>query len=73
MMAPELEKLAAAHAGRLNVVKLDVQAFPGIAMRYGIMNIPTLILFVDGEPKERLVGYMPLKKILEKLSPYLAS
>ncbi|MFP3896883.1 MAG: thioredoxin [Anaerolineales bacterium] len=71
MMAPTLEELAQQEADQLEVVKLDVQENPDMAARYGVMNIPTLILFIDGEPAERLTGYMPLESILESLGPHL--
>lgn len=71
MMAPTLEELAQQKADQLEVVKLDVQENPDVAARYGVMNIPTLILFIDGEPAERLTGYMPLESIMEGLVPHL--
>lgn len=71
MMAPMVEQLAQEKAGQLEVVKLDVQENPDVAAQYGVMNIPTLILFIDGEPAERLMGYMPLEDIVEGLAPHL--
>ncbi|MFO7918887.1 MAG: thioredoxin [Anaerolineae bacterium] len=71
MMAPTLEELARQKADQLEVVKLDVQENPDMAARYGVMNIPTLILFIDGEPTERLTGYMPLESITAALSTHL--
>ena len=71
MMTPTLEELAQKKADQLEVVKLDVQEDPDMAAQYGVMNIPTLILFIDGEPAERLTGYMPLESILEGLAPHL--
>ena len=71
MMAPMVEELAQQKADQLEVVKLDVQENPDVAAQYGVMNIPTLILFIDGEPAERLVGYIPLESILEGLAPHL--
>lgn len=56
MMAPELEKLAASHAGRLLVGKVDTERHPELAGRHGIEALPTLILFRDGQPRERLSG-----------------
>lgn len=70
-MAPLLEKLAEEQAGALKIVKLDAQANPDTAARYGVMNLPTLILFVAGEPRERLAGFMPVKKIMERVAAYL--
>ncbi len=49
MVAPELEALAAEQAGKLKVVKVDVDANPSVAARYGVMSIPTIGLFRDGE------------------------
>ena len=72
VMAPLLEKLADERRGRLKVVKLDVQSNPLTPAHFGIMNIPTLILFVGGEPKERLTGYMPFQRIEGSLAPHLA-
>ena len=54
-VAPELEALAAAHAG-VKVVKVDVDANPDVAGRYGVMSIPTIVLFKDGEPVVTSVG-----------------
>jgi thioredoxin 1 len=57
MMAPVIDQIAADYEGRLTVGKLDVDAAQGIAMRYGIMGIPTLGFFRDGQLVDRLVGY----------------
>jgi thioredoxin 1 len=57
MMAPLIDQIAAEFEDRLTVGKLDVDADPGVAMRYGIMGIPTLGIFVDGKLADRLVGY----------------
>lgn len=54
-VAPELEALAAAHAG-VKVVKVDVDANPDAAARYGVMSIPTIVLFKNGEPVVTSVG-----------------
>ncbi len=70
-MAPLLEKLAEEQAGALKIVQLDAQANPDTALRYEVMNLPTLILFVAGEPRKRLAGFMPVKKIMERVARYL--
>jgi thioredoxin 1 len=57
MMAPVIDQIAADYEGRLTVGKLDVDAAQDIAMRYGIMGIPTLGFFRDGQLVDRLVGY----------------
>jgi thioredoxin 1 len=71
MIAPVLEEIAAEYAGQLKVAKLDVDTNPRIATQYGVMNIPTLILFKDGQPVERLVGAMPKRTLLDKITPHL--
>jgi thioredoxin 1 len=57
MMAPVIDQIASEYDGRLTVGKLDVDAAGSVAMRYGIMGIPTLGIFRDGELVDRLVGY----------------
>ena len=71
MIAPILEEIAAEYAGKLKVTKLDVDSNPRTAMEYGVMSIPTLILFKDGQAVERLVGAMPKKSLLAKITPHL--
>ncbi len=71
MIAPTLEEIAAEYAGQLKVAKLDVDSNPRMAMQYGVMSIPTLILFKDGQPVERLVGAMPKRTLLDKITPHL--
>jgi len=57
MMSPAIEKLAEEFAGQVKIGKLDVDADPEIAMRYGVMGIPTLGLFQDGKMVDRMIGY----------------
>jgi thioredoxin 1 len=71
MMSPIVESLALAQEGRLKVTKLDVQEHAEVAARYGVTNLPTLLLFVGGELKERIAGYIPEAKIVDRLSSYL--
>ena len=71
MLEPMIERLADEHAESLSVVALDVQTNMETAVKYGILNIPALLLFVDGKPVKRLQGYMPLKKLLHELADYL--
>ncbi|HWQ27950.1 MAG TPA: thioredoxin [Dehalococcoidia bacterium] len=59
MVAPIVEELAAEYAGRLKVAKVDVDSNQQLAIRYGIMSIPTLGLFRGGQMVERIVGYRP--------------
>ena len=71
MIAPVLEEVAAEHADQLKVAKLDVDSNPRTAMQFGVMSIPTLILFKDGQAVERLVGAMSKSKLLANINPHL--
>ncbi len=57
MMGPVIDEIAGQYQDRLKVGKVDVDANPGIAMRYGVMGIPTLGIFQGGKLVDRLVGY----------------
>jgi len=71
MIAPILEEIAEEYDGQLKVAKLDVDHNPQVATQFGVMSIPTLILFKDGETVERLMGYMSKGRLLEKITPHL--
>jgi len=71
MLEPVVKELAAEWAGKAKVVKLDVDNNPNIAMQYQVMSVPTLMLFVNGEPKERLTGFQPKKRIEKKLAAFI--
>ncbi len=73
MIAPLLEEIASEYADQLQIAKLDVDGNMGTAQRYGVHSIPTLILFKDGEPVERIIGYMPKQTLLNKLSPHFSA
>ena len=73
MVAPILEEIANEQGERLRVAKLDVDANPITAGRFGVRSIPTLILFKNGRETQRLVGYMPKEKVLSLLNPHLGS
>ena len=55
----------------MKVVKLDIDNNVNVAMSFQVMSVPTLMLFKDGEPVERMTGFKPKNKILEKLNPHL--
>jgi len=71
MIAPVVEEVAQEYAGKLKVCKLDVDQNGALATQFGVMSIPTLLLFKDGQSVDRLVGYMPKAKLVEKISPHL--
>lgn len=58
MMGPVIDKAAGQLAGKMKVLKLDTDVSPEIAGRYGIMGVPTLILFKGGQPVGKNVGYL---------------
>jgi thioredoxin len=72
MIAPVVKEIASDQAGALNVAKLDVDQNPATATRFGVQSIPTLILFKDGQPVERIVGYMPKERLMDRVRPHLA-
>jgi thioredoxin 1 len=65
-IAPVLDQIADEQSD-LKVVKLNIDEEPAIAQRYGVMSIPTLILFKDGEPQAAAVGAMPKSMLEERL------
>lgn len=71
MIAPIVEQIADESAGKLTVGKLDVDANGQTALKYGVMSIPTLILFKNGQPVERVVGYRPKEQLLDKIKKHL--
>lgn len=71
MLAPFVEEIALEMGDRLKVVKINVDQNPSVAVSYGIMSIPTLILFKGGKPVEKLIGYMPKAKLLEAINRHL--
>ena len=60
MVAPAVEKIAAQYEGRALVGKVDVDAEPALAQRFGIMSIPTLVVLKDGREVARTVGVQPM-------------
>jgi thioredoxin 1 len=71
MIAPILEEISDEYGGKLQVVKLDVDHNNQTAMNYGVMSIPTLLLFNEGEAVERIIGFQPKEKLLSKITPHL--
>jgi thioredoxin 2 len=67
MVAPELEKLAASHAGRVIVAKVDTEALPDVAGRFAIQGIPAFIRFDGGRESRRVAGAMPAAQLAARL------
>ena len=70
-IAPYLDEIATDYAGRIKVVKLDVDANPLVASNYSVLSLPTLILFKFGQPVDRLTGTHTKRAIQQKIAPYL--
>ncbi|MEU5690610.1 thioredoxin [Actinosynnema sp. NPDC020468] len=71
MVAPVLEEIAAEHADKITVAKLDIDANPNVARDYQIMSIPTMILFQGGRPVKQIVGAKPKAALLNDLADVL--
>lgn len=71
MVAPVIEEIATEHTEALTVGKLDVDNNPETARRYGILSIPSMVLFVDGVEKKRIVGARGKGQILSELAEYI--
>src|SRR6185503_11387259 len=63
MLDPIVDELATKYDGQMRVGKVDVDISPDIQERYGVMGVPTLILFKEGQPVEYLVGFRPRHQI----------
>ncbi|HVR88783.1 MAG TPA: thioredoxin [Candidatus Limnocylindria bacterium] len=72
MVAPVLEEIAG-ESDKVRIAKLDVDANPLTAGRFGVRSIPTMILFKDGKEAKRLVGYMPKERLLEQIQPHMVA
>ena len=72
VVAPVLEEIAAEQGDKLRVVKLNVDDNQRTAAQYGVMSIPTMIVFKNGQPAKTIVGAYPKKKLEAELAPALA-
>ena len=71
MISPVLEEIAEEQAGKIRIVKLNIDDNLDVTRRFEVMSIPTLILFKDGQPEVRLIGAKPKRQLLEEISAYL--
>ncbi len=72
LVEPHLKAIAEEQAGKIKVVKLNLDENPGTANRYGVMSIPTMMLFAGGAEKARIIGAQPKESIMNQLAPHLA-
>ena len=71
MVAPVLEEIAGEYADKIDVVKLNIDENPGVAQRYGIMAIPTMNVFSNGQVVKQIVGAKPKSAILRELAEFI--
>ncbi|OGD14687.1 MAG: thioredoxin [Candidatus Aminicenantes bacterium RBG_16_66_30] len=71
MIAPLVEEIAESHKGKLKVVKMNVDENVQTPQTYGVMAIPTLILFKGGQPQEKVVGFESKAKLLDRIAKHL--
>ena len=70
MVAPVIEELAGEYKDKVGFAKIDVDQNPQLASKYGVMSIPTLIIFKNGKPEQQVIGYKAkaeLKKMLDNI------
>ena len=72
MVSPVVEEIGQEKGERLNVVKLNIDDNPDATRRYGVMSIPSLILFKGGEEVARVIGARPKDAILKDVDPHLS-
>ena len=71
VIAPHLEQIAAEFDGKVKVVKLDIDANPTATASYQVLNIPTVIVFKNGQELTRITGAAPKQKLIDALKPHL--
>jgi len=71
MMAPILSQLSQRLGSQLQVAKIDTDRYPQLASQYGVRTLPTLVLFRDGQPADRIEGLMQAEELIGRLQPQL--
>ena len=71
MLSPIVDEIASQYEGKMHVVTVDADANPQVIQQYGILGLPTLVLFKNGKVVERITGFKPKDKILGKLNEHL--
>ncbi len=71
MIAPVLEELDQEMGDKVSIVKLNVDENPETATKYGVMSIPTLILFKDGEIVDKVIGFQPKEALAARLQNHI--
>lgn len=71
MIAPIIDEMAGEYEGKALICKLDVDNNPGVASKYGIRSIPTLLIFKNGEVADQIIGAVPKQQIISRLEAHL--
>lgn len=71
MIAPSVKAIAEEYGDKLKVAKMDVDDNPAVPGRYGIVGIPTLMLFKDGQVVERITGALPKERLVAQILPHI--
>jgi len=71
MVSPLVEELAGDWVGKVNVYKMDVDSNPNLPVQFGVMGIPALLLFVNGDVAARVAGFKPKKQLLKTFESHL--
>ena len=71
MISPVLEQLHEEYDGKVKFVKVDIDVNPETAKEYGVMSIPNLLIFKDGELSDRLLGFKPKQTLQQWINNYL--
>jgi len=71
MLRPVVEQLAAEYGEQVTIAELDVDANPNTASKFSVLSIPTLILFRNGQPAQRIVGYKPRASLKQTIDAVL--
>ena len=71
MLEPIVDQIATDYANQMRVGSLNVDDYPDLQMRYGIMGLPTLILFQKGEPVHYMIGYQPRQRLEAQINAHL--
>jgi thioredoxin 1 len=73
MVAPIVDELANEYEGKVSFMKLNVDDSPNIARQYGVMSIPTLMIFKNGQPVSNIIGFRPKPELKKSLDDALAA
>lgn len=73
MVSPIIDELAGEYEGKIKVAKMDIDTYPATSQKYGIMSIPTVMLFKDGKPAAMMIGVQPKTLYKEKIDTTIAS